>query len=136
MMPCMKLAGKIGLLISIILSILAGLNNIYYAWLLPIVTFQTLSYYLLHFKNFKFKKISRRNNPFTKEFPRHLMNQSFIVLICFGIGLGVNSFFDHEAYTLLLGHITQIFNAMNFEIEAVKQAMIELYNAILQSRFN
>ena len=135
-MPHMKLAGKIGLLISFVLSILAGLNDIHYAWLLPIVTFQMLSYYLLYFKNFKFKKISRRNNPFTKEFPRHLMNQSFIALICFGIGLGVNSFFDHEAYTLLLGHITQIFNAMNFEIEAVKQAMIELYDTILQSRFN
>jgi len=105
-------------------------------WLLPIVTFQTLSYYLLHFKNFKFKKISRRNNPFTKELPRHLVKQSFIVFVCFGIGLGVNSFFEHEAYALFLGQITQIFNAINFEIEAVKQAMIELYNAILQSRFN
>lgn len=136
MMPYMKLAGKIGLLISIMLSILAGLNNIYYAWLLPIVTFQTLSYYLLHFKNFKFKKISRRNNPFTKELPRHLVKQSFIVFVCFGIGLVVNSFFEHEAYALFLGQITQIFNAMNSEIEAVKQAMIELYNAILQSRFN
>jgi len=50
--------------------------------------------------------------------------------------LGVNGFFGHEAYALFLGQITQIFNAMNFEIEAVKQAMIELYNAILQSRFN
>ena len=132
----MKLAGKLGLLVSVILSILAGLNDLYIAWLLPIITFQTLSYYLLHLKTFKFKKIGKRNNPFTKELPRHLVKQSFIVFVCFGIGLVVNSFFEHEAYALFLGQITQIFNAMNFEIEAVKQAMIELYNAILQSRFN
>mgnify|MGYP006294299595 CR=1 FL=1 len=81
-------------------------------------------------------KISKRNNPFTKELPRHLMNQFFIVFICFCIGLGINNVFEHQAYTLLLGKITQIFNAMNFEIEAIKQAMIELYNAILQSRFD
>jgi hypothetical protein len=132
----MKLAGKLGILISIILSTLAGLNNLYCAWLLPIIAFQTLSYYLLHFKNFKFKKIGKRNNPFTKELPRHLINQSFIVFVCFGIGLGLNTFFEYEAYASLLGQITQFFNAINFAIEAVKQAMIDLYNAILQSRFN
>ena len=132
----MKLAGKLGLLVSVILSILAGLNDLYIAWLLPIITFQTLSYYLLHLKTFKFKKIDKRNNPFTKELPRHLINQSFIVFICFGIGLGLNNFFDHEAYASLLGQMTQIFNAINFAIDAVKQAMTDLYNAILQSRFN
>ena len=135
-MPHMKFAGKLGLLINVVLSILAGLNNLNYAWLLPIITFQTLSYYLFHFKNFKFKKIGKRNNPFVKELPRHLITQSFIVFMCFGIGLGLNIFFDHEVYASLLGQITKIFDAINFAIDAVKQAMIEFYNAILQSRFN
>jgi hypothetical protein len=135
-MPHMKLVGKLGLFLGMILSILAGLNHLNYLWLLPIITFQTLSYYLFHFKNFKFKKIGKRNNPFTKELPRHLMNQSFIVFICFGAGLGLNTFSEHDAYASLLGQITQFFDAINFEIGAIKQAMIELYNAILQSRFN
>ena len=135
-MPHMKFIGKLGLLLSIIVSILAGLNNLSYAWILPIITFQTLSYYLYHFKNFKFKKIGKRNNPFTKELPRHLMTQSFIVFICFGIGLGLNTFSEHEAYTSLLGQIIQFFDAINFVINVVKQAMIDFYNAILQSRFN
>ena len=135
-MPHMKLVGKLGLFTSIILSILAGLNNLNCAWLLPIITFQTLSYYLFHFKNFKFKKIGKRNNPFVKELPRHLITQSFIVFMCFGIGLGLNIFFDHEVYASLLGQITQIINGINFAIGAIKQAMIEFYNAILQSRFN
>ena len=132
----MKFIGKLGLLLGIILSILVGLNTLNYVWLLPIITLQTLGYYLLHFKNFKFKKIGKRNNPFIKELPRHLMNQSFIVVICFSIGLGLNTFFEHEAYASLLGQITQIINGINFAIGAIKQAMIEFYNTILQSRFN
>ena len=132
----MKFIGKLGLLLGIILSILVGLNTLNYVWLLPVITLQTLSYYLLHFKNFKFKKIGKRNNPFIKELPRHLMNQSFIVVICFSIGLGLNTFFEHEAYASLLGQITQIINGINFAISAIKQAMIEFYNTILQSRFN
>jgi len=93
-MPHMKLVGKLGLLLGIILSILVGLNTLNCVWFLPIITFQTLSYYLFHFKNFKFKKIGKRNNPFVKELPRHLITQSFIVFIRFGIGLGLNFFFD------------------------------------------
>ena len=135
-MPHMKFIGKLGLLLGIILSILAGLNTSNYLWLLPIITLQTLSYYLLHFKNFKFKKIGKRNNPFIKELPHHLMIQSFIVFICFGAGLGLNAFSEHEAYASLLGQIAQFLDAINFAIGAVKQAMIEFYNAILQSRFN
>jgi len=135
-MPHMKLLGKLGLLISVVLSMFAGLNNLNCAWLLPITIFQTLSYYLFHFQNFKFKKIGKRNNPFIKELPRHLINQSFIAFIFFGIGLGLNIFFGHEAYTSLLGYITKIFDAINFAVDAMKQAMIDLYNAILQSRFN
>jgi len=135
-MPRMKFIGKLGLLLGIILSILVGLNTLNYLWLLAIITLQTLSYYLFHFKNFKFKKIGKRNNPFIKELPRHLMNQSFIVFICFGAGLGLNNFSEHEAYASLLGQITQFLDAINFAIGAVKQAMIEFYNAILQSRFN
>ncbi len=135
-MPHMKLVGKLGLFTSIILSILAGLKNLNCVWLLPIISSQTLSYYLFHFKNFKFKKIGKRNNPFTKELPRHLINQSFIVVICFSIGLGLNTFFEHEAYASLLGQITQIINGINFAIGAIKQAMIEFYNTTLQSCFN
>lgn len=135
-MPYMKLIGKLALILSILMSILAGLHNLNYAWILPIIAFQTLSYYLYHFKNFKFKKIGKRNNPFTKELPHHLMIQSFIVFICFGIGLGLNTFSEHEAYTSLLGQIIQFFDAINFVINVVKQAMIDFYNAILQSRFN
>lgn len=135
-MPHMKLVGKLGLLLGIILSILAGLNALNYLWLLPIITLQTLSYYLFHFKNFKFKKIGKRNNPFIKELPHHVMIQSFIVFICFGAGLALNNFSEHEAYASLLGQITQFLDAINFAIGAVKQAMIEFYNAILQSRFN
>ena len=132
----MKFIGKLGLLLGIILSILVGLNTLNYLWLLPIITFQTLSYYLFHFKNFKFKKIGKRNNPFIKELPHHLMIQSCIVFMCFGLGLGLDILFEHEAYASLLGQITQFFDAINFAIDAVKQAMIEFYNAILQSRFN
>ena len=135
-MPYMKLVGKLGLLISIILSILVGLNNLNCFWLLIIIIFQTISYYFFHFKNFKFKKIGKRNNPFVKELPRHLITHSLIVLICFGIGFGINIFLGHEVYASLLGHITKIFHAIKFTIGAVKQAMIEFYNAILQSRFN
>ena len=131
----MKFIGKLGLLLGIILSILVGLNTLNYLWLLPIITFQTLSYYLFHFKNFKFKKIGKRNNPFIKEFPHHLMIQSFIVFVCFGLGLGLDIFFEHEAFASLLGQITQFFDAINFAIEAIKQTMVDLYNAILQSRF-
>jgi hypothetical protein len=135
-MPHMKLVGKLGLLLGIILSILVGLNTLNYLWLVPIMTFQTLSYYLFHFKNFKFKKIDKRNNPFIKELPHHLIFQSFIVFICFGAGLSLNTFYEHDAYVSLLGQITKFFDAINFLIDAVKQAMIEFYNAILQSRFN
>jgi len=135
-MPHMKFIGKLGLLLGMVLSILVGLNTLNGLWLLPIITFQTLSYYLFHFKNFKFKKIGKRNNPFIKELPHHLMIQSFIVFICFGAGLGLNNFSEHEAYASLLGQITQFFDAINFAIDAVKQAMIEFYDAILQSRFN
>ncbi len=135
-MPHMKFIGKLGLLLGMILSILVGLNTLNYLWLLPIITFQTLSYYLFHFKNFKFKKIGKRNNPFIKELPHHLMIQSFIVFIFFGVGLSLNIFSEHEAYASLLGQITQFFDAINFAIDAVKQAMIEFYDAILQSRFN
>ncbi len=131
----MKFIGKLGLLLGIILSILVGLNTLNYLWLLPIITFQTLSYYLFHFKNFKFKKIGKRNNPFIKELPHHLMIQSFIVFVCFGLGLGLDIFFEHEAFASLLGQITQFFDAINFAIEAIKQTMVDLYNAILQSRF-
>ena len=134
-MPHMKFIGKLGLLLGIILSMLVGLNTLNYLWLLPIITFQTLSYYLFHFKNFKFKKIGKRNNPFIKELPRHLMIQSFIVFVCFGLGLGLDIFFEHEAFASLLGQITQFFDAINFAIEAIKQTMVDLYNAILQSRF-
>ncbi len=134
-MPHMKFIGKLGLLLGIILSILVGLNTLNYLWLLPIITFQTLSYYLFHFKNFKFKKIGKRNNPFIKELPHHLMIQSFIVFVCFGLGLGLDIFFEHEAFASLLGQITQFFDAINFAIEAIKQTMVDLYNAILQSRF-
>ena len=132
----MKFIGKLGLLLGIILSILVGLNTLNYLWLLPIITFQTLSYYLFHFKNFKFKKIGKRNNPFIKELPHHLMIQSFIVFMCFGLGLGLDIFFEHEAFASLLGQITQFFDAINFAIDAIKQTMVDLYNAILQSRFN
>ena len=131
----MKFIGKLGLLLGIILSMLVGLNTLNYLWLLPIITFQTLSYYLFHFKNFKFKKIGKRNNPFIKELPHHLMIQSFIVFVCFGLGLGLDIFFEHEAFASLLGQITQFFDAINFAIEAIKQTMVDLYNAILQSRF-
>ena len=134
-MPHMKFIGKLGLLLGIILSMLVGLNTLNYLWLLPIITFQTLSYYLFHFKNFKFKKIGKRNNPFIKELPHHLMIQSFIVFVCFGLGLGLDIFFEHEAFASLLGQITQFFDAINFAIEAIKQTMVDLYNAILQSRF-
>ena len=134
-MPHMKFIGKLGLLLGIILSILVGLNTLNYLWLLPIITFQTLSYYLFHFKNFKFKKIGKRNNPFIKELPHHLMIQSFIVFVWFGLGLGLDIFFEHEAFASLLGQITQFFDAINFAIEAIKQTMVDLYNAILQSRF-
>ena len=95
-----------------------------------------LSYYLFHFKNFKFKKIDKRNNPFIKELPHRLIFQSFIVFICFGAGLSLNTFYEHDAYVSLLGQITKFFDAINFLIDAVKQAMIEFYKAILQSRFN
>ena len=135
-MPHMKLVGKLGLLLGIILSILVGLNTLNYLWLVPIITFQTLSYYLFHFKNFKFKKIDKRNNPFIKELPHHLIFQSFIVFICFGVGLSLNTFYEHDAYVSLLGQSTKFFDAINFLIDAVQQAMIEFYNAILQSRFN
>jgi hypothetical protein len=135
-MPHMKFIGKLGLLLGIILSILVGLNTLNYLWLLPIITFQTLSYYLFHFKNFKFKKIGKRNNPFIKELPHHLMIQSCIVFMCFGLGLGLDILFEHEAYASLLGQITQFFDAINFAIDAIKQTMVDLYNAILQSRFN
>jgi hypothetical protein len=57
-------------------------------------------------------------------------------LICFGIGFGINIFLGHEVYASLLGHIIKIFDAINFEIVALKQVTIEFYNAILQSRFN
>ena len=132
----MKFIGKLGLPLGIILSILVGLNTLNYLWLLPIITFQTLSYYLFHFKNFKFKKIGKRNNPFIKELPHHLMIQSCIVFMCFGLGLGLDILFEHEAYASLLGQITQFFDAINFAIDAIKQTMVDLYNAILQSRFN
>ena len=135
-MPHMKFIGKLGLPLGIILSILVGLNTLNYLWLLPIITFQTLSYYLFHFKNFKFKKIGKRNNPFIKELPHHLMIQSCIVFMCFGLGLGLDILFEHEAYASLLGQITQFFDAINFAIDAIKQTMVDLYNAILQSRFN
>ena len=131
----MKFIGKLGLLLGMILSMLVGLNTLNGLWLLPIITFQTLSYYLFHFKNFKFKKIGKRNNPFIKELPHHLMIQSFIVFVCFGLGLGLDIFFEHEAFASLLGQITQFFDAINFAIEAIKQTMVDLYNAILQSRF-
>ena len=132
----MKFIGKLGLLLGMILSILVGLNTLNGLWLLPIITFQTLSYYLFHFKNFKFKKIGKRNNPFIKELPHHLMIQSCIVFMCFGLGLGLDILFEHEAYASLLGQITQFFDAINFAIDAIKQTMVDLYNAILQSRFN
>jgi hypothetical protein len=90
----------------------------------------------LHFKNFKFKKIGKRNNPFIKELPRHLIIQSFITLIFFGIGFLVNSYFDHEVYASLLGHLEQFFDTINLARESVKQSMIEFYNAVLKSRFN
>jgi len=90
----------------------------------------------LHFKNFKFKKIGKRNNPFIKELPRHLIIQSFITLIFFGIGFLVNSCFDHEVYASLLGHLEQFFDTINLARESVKQSMIEFYNAVLKSRFN
>ena len=135
-MPHMKFIGKLGLLLGMILSILVGLNTLNGLWLLPIITFQTLSYYLFHFKNFKFKKIGKRNNPFIKELPHHLMIQSCIVFMCFGLGLGLDILFEHEAYASLLGQITQFFDAINFAIDAIKQTMVDLYNAILQSRFN
>ena len=64
------------------------------------------------------------------------MIQSFIVFVCFGLGLGLDIFFEHEAYASLLGQITQFFDAINFAIDAIKQTMVDLYNAILQSRFN
>jgi hypothetical protein len=94
----MKLVGKFGLVACIVLSILIGLNNLNYFWLLPIITLQTLSYFLFHFKNFKFKKIDKRNNPFTKELPHHFMIQAFIVFLCFGVELGLNAFCENEVY--------------------------------------
>jgi len=135
-MPHMKLIGKLGWLVSIILSFAMGLSDLNYTWLLPITSFQILSYYLFHFKNFKFKKIGKRNNPFIKELPRHLIIQSFITLIFFGIGFLVNSYFDHEVYASLLGHLEQFFDTINLARESVKQYMIEFYNAVLKSRFN
>jgi hypothetical protein len=135
-MAPMKLFGKFGLILGIILSILTGLNALNYSWLLPIVIFQTLSYYLVHFKNFKFKKIGKRNNPFTKELPRHLIIQALVIFMCFSLGLGLDIFFKHEAYASLLGQITQFFDLIHFALDAVKQAMTEIYNAVLQSRFN
>ncbi|MEY3838951.1 MAG: hypothetical protein RLZ90_750 [Pseudomonadota bacterium] len=125
-MPHMKLIGKLGWLVSIILSFAMGLSDLNYTWLLPITTFQILSYYLFHFKNFKFKKIGKRNNPFIKELPRHLIIQSFITLIFFGIGV----------YASLLGYLAQFFDTINLARESVKQYMIEFYNAVLKSRFN
>jgi hypothetical protein len=135
-MAPMKVIGKFGLLLGMILSTLVGLNTLNYLWLLPIITFQTLSYYLVHFKNFKFKKIGKRNNPFTKELPRHLIIQALVIFMCFSLGLGLDIFFKHEAYASLLGQITQFFDLIHFALDAVKQAMTEIYNAVLQSRFN
>ena len=135
-MAPMKLVGKFGLLLGMLLSTLVGLNTLNYLWLLPIITFQTLSYYLVHFKNFKFKKIGKRNNPFTKELPRHLIIQALVIFMCFSLGLGLDIFFKHEAYASLLGQITQFFDLIHFALDAVKQAMNEIYNAVLQSRFN
>ena len=135
-MPHIKLIGKLGLLIGIMFAILAGLNFLNYIWLLPIITFQTLSYYLFHFKNFKFKKIGKRNNPFIKELPHHFITQSLIIFICFGIGFGLDTFFEHETYASFLGYIARLFDAVNFMMDTLKQTIIELYDAILQSRFN
>ena len=135
-MPHMKFFGKLGLFLSMALSILAGLNVLNYLWLLPIIVLQTLSYYLVHFKNFKFKKIGKRNNPFIKELPRHFITQSFVIFIYFGIGFSLDTFFEHEAYASFLGQINQLLDAMSFIIDALKQAIIGLYDAILQSRFN
>jgi len=135
-MPHMKFFGKLGLFLSMALSILAGLNVLNYLWLLPIIVLQTLSYYLVHFKNFKFKKIGKRNNPFIKELPHHFITQSFVIFICFGIGFGLDTFFEHEAYASFLGQINQLLDAMSFIIDALKQAIVGLYDAILQSRFN
>ena len=135
-MPIMKTVGKLCLLISIIFSFWAGLNSFYYLWVLPIIAFQTLSYYLFRFKNLKFKKIDKRNNPFIKELPHHLMVQSLIVCISFSIGLALDIFFEHKAYTSFLGHINQLVDAINLMIDTLKQAIIELFDAILQSRFS
>ena len=96
-MPHMKLIGKLGWLVSIILSFGMGLSDLNYTWLLPITTFQILSYYLLHFKNFKFKKIGKRNNPFIKELPRHLIIQSFITLI-FLNSFSISGFFSVTSF--------------------------------------
>ena len=132
----MKIIGKFGLLICIILAIIAGLNACSYFWAIPIIVLQTLSYYFFRFKNLKFKTIGKRNNPFIKEFPYHLINQSFIVLIAFTIGFGLNTFSETENYTSLSGQIKGVLDAVSFSIEAMKQAISDLYCAILQSRFN
>ena len=132
----MKIIGKFGLLICIILAIIAGLNACSYFWAIPIIVLQTLSYYFFRFKNLKFKTISKRNNPFIKEFPYHLINQSFIVLIAFTIGFGLNTFSETENYTSLSGQIKGVLDAVSLSIEAMKQAISDLYCAILQSRFN
>jgi hypothetical protein len=131
-----KIIGKFGLLICIILAIIAGLNACSYFWAIPIIVLQTLSYYFFRFKNLKFKTISKRNNPFIKEFPYHLINQSFIVLIAFTIGFGLNTFSETENYTSLSGQIKGVLDAVSLSIEAMKQAISDLYCAILQSRFN
>jgi hypothetical protein len=131
-----KLIGKFGLLICIILAIMAGLNACNYFWAFPIIALQTLSYYFFRFKNFKFKTIGKRNNPFIKEFPRHLINQSFIVFFAFTIGFGLNTFSETESYTSLSGQISGALDLVSLSIDAVKQVISDLYSAILQSRFN
>ena len=134
--PHVKLIGKFGLLICIIFAIMAGLNACNYFWIVPVIALQTLSYYLFRFKNLKFKTIGKRNNPFIKEFPRHLMNQSFIVLIAFAIGFGLNIFSETEGYTSLSGQISGVLDVCSLSIDAAKQAISDLFGAILQSRFN
>ena len=132
----MKIIGKFGLLICIILAIIAGLNACSYFWAIPIIVLQTLSYYFFCFNNFKLKIIGKRNNPFIKEFPYHLINQSFIVFITFTIGFGLNAFSETENYTSLSGQIKGVLDAVSLSIETMKQAISDLYCAILQSRFN
>ena len=115
---------------------MAGLNACNYFWIAPIIPLQTLCYYFFRFKNLKFKTISKRNNPFIKEFPRHLINQSFIVLIAFAIGFGLNTFSETESYTSLSGQVSGVLDVLSLSIDAAKQAISDLYDAILQGRFN